>query len=78
MIGFFHLVTNNLHAPLANKLRALRISQGYEISEVAQACKIYAADLLNYEQDRETPKIRHLKRLAKFYGVSLKEFFRYD
>lgn len=78
MSEFLNLTTNTLHAPLANKLRALRISQGYKISEVAQACKIYAADLLNYEQDRKTPKMRHLKRLANYYDVPLKEFFRYD
>lgn len=78
MSDLYNLTTNNKHAPLANKLRALRIAKGYGIAEVAQACKIYAADLLNYEQDRETPKMRHLKKLAKLYGVQLKEFFRYD
>ena len=72
-------LTNNIkHSPLANKLRALRVAKGYRIAEAAQGSNVYASDILNYEQDRETPKIRHLKRLSKFYGVPLKEFFRYD
>ena len=71
-----HEITNNIKlSRVALNLRKLRLQRKCSIASVAQGSKVNTETVFDYENDRRTPKIHDLKRLAKFFGVKLDDIF---
>ena len=71
----FNLTTNVQHSIFANKLRALRVRKGLSIPCAAAHSGIDGKAIYAYENDKATPKMADLKRLAVCYGVTVAEIF---
>ena len=71
----FNLTTNVRHSIFANKLRAFRVRKGLSIPCAASHSGVDCGTIYDYENDRATPKIADLKRLALCYGVTVAEIF---
>lgn len=59
---------------LSEKLRELRKKYGFTQSQLAERLSLSPSIIAMYEQGRRLPDIETLKKIAKFFGVSL-EFF---
>lgn len=71
-----HEITNNIQLSVtALNLRRLRIERGYSLAAVSQQSKVKLENIFDYENDRKTPKMRDIKKLAAFYGVKVDEIF---
>ncbi len=50
-------------SPLAQKLRALRMTKGLTIEQAARRCKVSAKKLFEYENDKSVPTEGELQKL---------------
>lgn len=71
----YNLTTNVQHSIFANKLRAFRVRKGLSIPGAASHSGVDSGTIYDYENDRATPKMADLKRLAVCYGVTVAEIF---
>ena len=68
--------SNVKHSPVALRLRQLREQKGYSIAAAAIKSRVPAEIIFDYENDKVTPKIKHLKKLAICYEVTLEKIFK--
>ena len=52
-------------------LRAVRLSCGYSVKEVAEYCDVSVHTIRRYEKDSGTLPLQLILKLSLFYGVSM-------
>ena len=71
----YDMTTNIQHSAFAVHLRQCRVRKNLSIWSAAAHSGVDPAVIYDYENDRATPKIEDLKKLASCYGVSVAEIF---
>jgi len=56
---------------LGGRLKELRANKRISLGKLAEAVRISASNLADYENDAKNPTVDRLRRIAEFYGVSL-------
>lgn len=59
---------------LGTKLKKLRKDRNLKQDDIAELFGITKGSISNWENDRRSPNIQQLQRLADFYGVSMDYF----
>ncbi|GGJ48932.1 helix-turn-helix domain-containing protein [Virgibacillus salexigens] len=58
-----------------NAIKKIRFSKGFTQTELAKKLKMDRSYLSSIENNRVTPSIKTLEKIASELGVSLKKFF---
>lgn len=56
---------------LGQRLKELRLENGYTQKEIAQMLKINSVTYLHYEKEQREPPLSLLADIAKLYGVTV-------
>jgi putative transcriptional regulator len=57
-------------------LAHLRVSRGWTQQQVGDRLGVNRNDIVRWETDRCDPSVRHLKRLADLFGVTMDDLWR--
>lgn len=58
------------------KLQTLRISSGFSIQFVADSIGVSRQTIYDWEKGKKIPGSENLKKLSKFFGVSMEEMIQ--
>ena len=58
---------------IGNKLKAIRQQHGKSQKEIAKSVGVAHSTYSNYENGNRTPNMSTLKRIADYYGISVKQ-----
>lgn len=59
---------------LAEKIRSLRVKNGYSISRLSRHVGVDRTSIYRWEEGITTPTLASLTLLAQFYGIDVREF----
>lgn len=63
---------------LAEKIRSLRVNNGYSISKVSRHVGVDRTTIYRWEEGRTTPTLASLTLLAQFYGIDVRKLLEDD
>lgn len=55
---------------IGDKIKNLRLEKGYDQQEICDFLNIEQSTLSNYENNRRTPKLEMIAKIADFFGVT--------
>ena len=55
---------------IGDKIKNLRLEKGYDQQEICDFLNIEQSTLSNYENNRRTPKLEMIAKMADFFGVT--------
>ena len=63
---------------IGTQIKQLRIEKGLTLHHLAKACELSAPYVSQLENDKASPSINTLRRIARALGVNIVEFFAHD
>ena len=73
---FLNMTTTVKLGEVALNLRRYHKLNGYSLDVAAANSNMTVETLYNYENDKATPRMQDLKKLAKLYGIKVAHFFQ--
>lgn len=74
--SFLNMTTTVKLGVVALNLRRYRKINGYSLDVAAANSNMSVETLYNYENDKATPRMHDLKKLARLYNIKVANFFQ--